>query len=177
MTILCGQDVYLMRIKGRPKAARNLGSLSFMEGRFLVRPDSKLEERNQRDAFLILWYNGFQKVYLSPKFKLCSYYHHWTTQLFVPLSSYAQLCFGIKTMKIRITFWMFCIQISVSFSNQTISTSIIWVHVLVGSLINIQKQNMINKLKQEKRGHAFIGERLTHLSLIVTSSWKSYILS
>ena len=49
-----------------------------------------------------------------------------------------------EIMKIRITIWMFCIQISVTVSNQTISTSIICVSVLVSSLINIQRQNMIN---------------------------------
>ena len=51
---------------------------------------------------------------------------------------------------------MFCIQISVTFSNQTISTSIICVSVLVSSLINIQKQNMINnfhvRVQQVTRG-------------------------
>ena len=52
--------------------------------------------------------------------------------------------FAKEIIKNRITFWMFCIQISVTFSNQTISTSIICVSVLVGILINIQKQNMIN---------------------------------
>ena len=50
-------------------------------------------------------------------------------------------------MKIRITFLMFCSQISVTFSNQTISTSIICVSVIVNNLIEIQKQNMIIKKK------------------------------
>ena len=52
---------------------------------------------------------------------------------------------------------MFCTQISVTFSNQTISTSIICASVLLSSLINIQKQNMIKKtfmfeLKLDIRG-------------------------
>ena len=42
LTNLCGKDVYLMRIKGRPKAARNLGSLSFLEETFLARPDKSI---------------------------------------------------------------------------------------------------------------------------------------
>ena len=48
-----------------------------------------------------------------------------------------------EIMKIWITIWMFCTQINVTCHHQTISTSIICVSVLVSSLINIQKQNMI----------------------------------
>ena len=50
LTNLSGRDVYLMRIKGRLKAGRNYGNLSFLEETFLVRPDqsirrAKLERR------------------------------------------------------------------------------------------------------------------------------------
>ena len=41
-------------------------------------PISKLEERNQREAFLILWSNGFQKVYYTPRIEVRGVYwnHH-----------------------------------------------------------------------------------------------------
>ena len=42
LTNFCGQDVFLMRIKGRSKATRNYGNLSFMEEIFLVRPDKSI---------------------------------------------------------------------------------------------------------------------------------------
>ena len=74
-------------------------------------------------------------------------------------------------MKIRIRFWMFCIQISVTFSNQTISTSIICFSVLLSSLINIQKQNMINnfniRVQQVNRG-IYVYRRTS----LIPQSWR-----
>ena len=102
---------------------------------------SKLEERIQREVFLILWFNGFQKVYLS----------------LYPCKIQIMRSFSLSNWVISVTvfwhkkswiFWllflMFCTQISITSSNQTISTSIICAYVLVSSLINIQKENMIN---------------------------------
>ena len=76
-------------------------------------------------------------------------------------------------MKIWITFLMFCTQISVIFSNQTISTIIIYVFVLVSSLINTQNQNMIlNFHVRVKTGkteeHTFIEERHSDAILKIT---------
>ena len=74
-------------------------------------------------------------------------------------------------MKIRIPFWMLCIQISVTFINQTISTSIICVSVLVSSLINIQEQNVINtfhvRVQQVNRG-SYVYWRTS----LIPQSWR-----
>ena len=40
--------MYLMRIKGRQKAARNLGNLSFMEEKFLVRPEKYIRRAQSK---------------------------------------------------------------------------------------------------------------------------------
>ena len=59
LTNLCGPCVYLMKMKGRPKAGRNLGCLSFMEEKFLERPHKSttrpLLERRTSNSL----YNGF----------------------------------------------------------------------------------------------------------------------
>ena len=47
--------MYLMRIKGRPKAARNYGNLSFMEESFLVRPGKSIRmAQSERSISIIL---------------------------------------------------------------------------------------------------------------------------
>ena len=66
---------------------------------------------------------------------------------------------------------LFCTQISETFSNQTISTSIICVSVLVSSLINKQKQNMINNfhvwVKTGKQRNIRLLENVIH-----SSQWR-----
>ena len=73
---------------------------------------------------------------------------------------------------------MFCIQICETFSNQTISTSIIFISVLVSSLIIIQKQNMINnfhvRVKTGKQRNIPLLEIIINSS-IVTVSGKAHI--
>ena len=49
-----------------------------------------------------------------------------------------------KLKKNRMTFSVFCLQMSVTFSNQAISRNIICVSLLVSSFMNMQKQDMVN---------------------------------
>ena len=78
-----------------------------------------------------------------------------------------------KIMKVRITIFMFCIQISVTFNNLTISKSKICVSVLVSSLINIPKQNMINnfhvRVKTGKQRNMLLLENVNNSSIVTLS--------
>ena len=54
-----------MKIKGRPKAARNEGSLSFMEETFLVRPDKPIRRAQSERSISNSLVQRISKVYLS----------------------------------------------------------------------------------------------------------------
>ena len=89
LTNLCGQDVYLMWIKGRSKAARNYGNLSFMEEAFLVRPDKSMRRaQSERSISTSLVQRISKSLFESLSMqnsKLCGHYY-WTTGLYEPLS-------------------------------------------------------------------------------------------
>ena len=142
---------------------------------------SQLEERNQREAFIVLWYNGFQKVYLSlypRKIQIMQPLSpkNWVIRTLILLS--LTVFWYKKSWKFGLFFLMFCTQISLTFSNQTMSTSIICVSVLVSSLMNIQKQNMINnfhvRVRTGKQKNIRLLENGINFS-IVKLSWKSHI--
>ena len=166
-----------MRTKGRPKVGRNWGSLSFMEETFLVRSD-KWIRRAQPER---LWYNGFQKVYLSlypckiPIMQSLSP-NNLVLRTLIILS--VTVFLPKKSRKFGLHFWKFCTQISVTLSNQSISTSKICISVLVSNIINIQKQNMINNfhvrvITGRQRNKRLLENVIN--SWTVTSSWESHV--
>ena len=79
-----------MKIKGRPKAARNEGRLSFMEETILIRPDKSIKRAQSEQSISISLEQRISKslfdwVFIHAKFKSCSNYHR-TAGLYEPFS-------------------------------------------------------------------------------------------